>query len=147
MKSFNPILTIALLMVASILGGCKKEGCTDPDSKNFDDSAKKDDGSCQYEGSVVFWYGQAASAAMQDAEIESLTFYVDGQIVGSSVSSVYWTGSPDCGSNASITITKNLGNSKNQSFTYSVKDQDGDVLWEGIVNFTAKTCLKQELSI
>jgi hypothetical protein len=129
-----------------LFSGCKKEGCTDPDSINFEESAKKDDGSCQYEGSVVFWYGEVTSLSMIGDGIESLTFYVDGEVVGSSVTSVYWSGAPDCSSNSSITITKDLGNSKNQTFTYSVKDQDGIEQWEGIVNFTANTCLSLQLT-
>jgi hypothetical protein len=37
-------VTLALTTVAS----CRKEGCTDPDSINYNADAKKDDGSCQY---------------------------------------------------------------------------------------------------
>lgn len=37
------ILVFALLIVA-----CKKQGCTDEFAKNYDENAKKDDGSCQY---------------------------------------------------------------------------------------------------
>lgn len=32
-----------------ILASCKKEGCTDPLATNYDENAKKDDGSCMYE--------------------------------------------------------------------------------------------------
>ena len=40
-----PMLLLMLLIAAS---GCKKEGCTDPLSDNFDPDAKVDDGSCAY---------------------------------------------------------------------------------------------------
>ncbi|MEY3443343.1 MAG: hypothetical protein RLZZ519_1624 [Bacteroidota bacterium] len=42
---FGMPLLLVLMMVAS---GCKKEGCTDPLSGNFDPDAKVDDGSCTY---------------------------------------------------------------------------------------------------
>ncbi|MFH2141550.1 MAG: rhodanese-like domain-containing protein [Bacteroidota bacterium] len=43
--------TYTLLLIASfvlIIVSCKKDGCTDPIATNYDDKAKKDDGSCQY---------------------------------------------------------------------------------------------------
>src|SRR5688572_4667468 len=40
------ILFLALGSV--ILTGCKKEGCTDPTALNYNEEAKKDDGTCTY---------------------------------------------------------------------------------------------------
>ncbi|MDX1651109.1 MAG: hypothetical protein R3277_01370 [Brumimicrobium sp.] len=40
-----------LLMMSVLIGGmvsCKKEGCTDPTATNYNEDAKKDDGSCIY---------------------------------------------------------------------------------------------------
>lgn len=37
-----------LLISALSFFSCKKKGCTHPDAYNFDESAKKDDGSCQF---------------------------------------------------------------------------------------------------
>jgi hypothetical protein len=146
MKSVK-ILTIGLLITGStFFSSCKKEGCTDPDSKTYDAKAKKDNFTCLYEGSVILWYGQSASTGLQDDGATTLTYYVDGEIVGSSATSVYWTSSPDCGQNASITVTKDLGSVKNKSYTYSVKDQTGYEYWKGVLNFTANTCLANELS-
>lgn len=146
MKSTS-ILTILLLIAGTTLfSGCKKEGCTDPDSKTYNADAKKDNGTCSYEGRVVFWFGQSASLGLQNDGATTLTYYVDGQVVGSSATSVYWTGSPDCGQNGSITITKDLGSVKNKSYTYSVKDQTGFEYWSGVLNFTANTCSAVELT-
>lgn len=33
---------------------CKKEGCTDPLALNYNEKAKKDDGSCEYKDVIVF---------------------------------------------------------------------------------------------
>ena len=43
------ILIIVSLMLMLALAGCTKRGCTDPTAKNYDESAKKDDGSCIYD--------------------------------------------------------------------------------------------------
>jgi hypothetical protein len=66
-------------------------------------------------------------------------------IVGSTATTNYGTSPPNCGDNGSITITKNLGNVKNKSFTYSVKDQTNFEYWSGIINFTANSCEAIEL--
>lgn len=44
----NVIVIFALFFGAIIYAGCNKCGCTDPDAINYDESAKKDDGSCVY---------------------------------------------------------------------------------------------------
>ncbi len=46
----NKILTIAILIMASAISSCKKEGCTDDNATNFNSKAKTEDGSCIYEG-------------------------------------------------------------------------------------------------
>ena len=140
------LLFLGLGFALTTVTSCKKEGCIDPDGKNFNADAKKDDGTCQYEGSALFWYDQTTSADLQFDEAITLTYYVDGQVVGSSATSVFWTSSPVCGQNGSITVTKDLGGVKNKSYTYSVKDQTGFEYWSGILNFTANGCEAVQLT-
>jgi len=144
MKKLKLVL-MALPITLLLMSSCKKEGCTDPDSKTYNADAKKDDGSCQYEGNSVLWYNETTSNYLQDDGAITLTYYVDGVVVGSSATSVYWTGSPDCGQNGSITITKDLGDVKSKSYTYSVIDQTGYEYWAGSLNFMANTCEATEL--
>ncbi|MBU0763312.1 MAG: hypothetical protein KJ607_00590 [Bacteroidetes bacterium] len=52
MKTTNDLFKLVLLAFAALLivsSGCKKEGCTDPLATNYDEKAKKDDGSCTYD--------------------------------------------------------------------------------------------------
>ena len=118
----------------------------DEDSKNYNATAEKDDGSCLYEGQVVFWYNQEASIGLIADDASSLTFYLNGQIIGSTATSVYWTGTPTCGQDGSITVTKDLGNVKSNAYNLSVKDQTGYEYWASVVNVNANTCLSFELS-
>lgn len=147
MKISNSVFFVALLAMIVTLTSCKKEeGCTDPNSTSFNPDAEEDNGSCTYEGEAVFWYGANTSQELIDYNSNSLTFYVDGVVVGSTSSSVFWTSAPNCGDNASITVTENLGNVKSRSLIYSVEDQDGYELWSDIVNFEANTCQAIELT-
>jgi hypothetical protein len=47
MKKLNLLPVVALAAVVSF-SSCKKEGCTDPKATNYNEKAKKDDGSCEY---------------------------------------------------------------------------------------------------
>jgi len=138
------VLIFAISLTA--LSSCKKEGCIDADATNYNADAKKDDGTCSYEGNVVIWYGETAANALVADGATSLTYYVDGAIVGSSAANIYWTGAPDCGANASITVTEDLGGVKTQSIQYSVKDQTGFEYWTGNLNFNANECKAVELT-
>ncbi len=150
MKKISFILIATLFSAATMFTtSCSKElGCMDPDSKNYNPSAEKDDGSCAYEGKVIFWYGEATANGLTNDGAVSLTYYVDGKIVGSSSANVYWNGqsAPDCGQEGLITVTKDLKNVKTQSYSYSVKDQTGFEYWSGTLNFNANTCYALELS-
>jgi hypothetical protein len=140
------LLSVLFLASISTITSCKKEGCTDPDSINYDADAKKDNGTCEYEGKVVFWYNGATADSLIANDAISLTYYVDGQVVGSSAASVYWTGAPNCDQSGSVTVKKALGSVKNKSYTYSIKDQSGFEFWSGVTNYTANTCLKLQLT-
>lgn len=59
------------LAFASVLASCKKEGCTDPEASNYNESAKKDDGTCTYEP----LYTVPATYAFVDASGNSTVNY------------------------------------------------------------------------
>lgn len=141
------MLMLALIVAGSIaFTGCKKEGCTDPDATNYDDGAKNDDGNCQYQGEIVFWYDEQTSDSLIADNATALKIYVDNQIEGSYATSVYFTGAPDCGQNSTVTVTKDLGSDKSKTFTYSVKDDTGFEYWSGNTTFVANTCATEQLT-
>ena len=142
-------ICLSFALGSGVTSSCKKEnkikGCTDKDSKNYDPSAQVNDGSCLYEGAVVFWYDATASAGLIADSAISLTFYFNGEIVGSTATSVYWAAAPDCGQNGSITVMEDLGSVKTLSYTLSVKDQTGHEYWNTAVNVDANTCTQFQL--
>ena len=143
MKNLKFLGLLSLLLLMTF--GCAKEGCTNLDASNYNSEAKKDDGSCTYEGSIVFWYGESTATNLVADGSTSLTYTFDGAIVGSTAANVYDVTVPDCGADGSITVVKNLGLSNSKSFNYTITDQDDFVRWTGSAILDANTCLKLEL--
>jgi hypothetical protein len=139
-------LILLLFVTAVCLPGCKKnEGCTDIDAANYDDGAESDNGTCRYSGQLVFWFGEETSSDMVDNGVNTLTYYVDGDVVGSDASSVFWTGAPDCGQGGSISVKMDLGDDKSRTYSYYVEGQSGFEHWSGLVTFEAQHCQTIEL--
>ncbi|MDX1350626.1 MAG: hypothetical protein R3279_10285, partial [Putridiphycobacter sp.] len=76
----------------------------------------------------------------------TLTYYVDGAIIGSSAANVYFTAAPECGSQGTVSITKDLGIAKNKTYSYKVLNDSGSEIWEGTHNFEANSCTAIELT-
>lgn len=130
---------LSLIAISAALSSCGKKGCTDADAANYCESCKKTDGSCTYESDVVFWYDKATSDSLYDFGSSSLTFYLDGAIIGSSAITVYNLSVPSCGGGAA-NASKELGTSKSKTYSYSVKDDLGDEIWAATVTMQGNTC-------
>ncbi len=150
MRNSSLVLISVTLSLALFTTSCSKEqGCTDPLGTNYSETAEEDDGSCTYEGGVVFWYNESTSIKLVNDGAISLTYYVDGKIVGSSAANVYWTGlePPNCGQEGLITVIKDLRDYKTQAYSFNVKGQGGWEYWSGIINFNAGECFVLELHL
>lgn len=139
-KLFLGLGAIALLGVTS----CKKEGCMDVDAENYDADAKKS-ATCSYKGSAVLWNNEASTNGMMSDGVNSLVYYVGGNLVGSSSSGVYFASQPDCGGLGAVSFSVDLGEEKAKTFPYKVLDQNDAVVWSGNIEIQANTCLGLEL--
>jgi hypothetical protein len=93
------------------------------------------------DGSAVIWFGESTSQQLVANGVTSLTYRVNGELVGSSAANVYYFTTPDCGQNASITYSKEPG-----SYAFTVKDQAGVTYWEGTADLTDGGCEAIELT-
>jgi hypothetical protein len=148
-KLITILFCFAVLTGLASINSCKKDnkikGCMDKDSQNYDPTAQEDDGSCLFDGQIVFWYDQTASAGLLADGATALTFYLNTQVVGSTATSLYWATAPSCGLNGSVTVTEDLGKVKTHAYSLSVKDQTGFEYWTATVNVDANTCSQFQL--
>lgn len=145
MKRVIFMLILTLVSSVAITSCSGKRGCTDPEAINYNPEATRDNKKCEFEGSVVFWFDEEASIGLIDDGAISLTYWLDGELVGSSATSVFWTDAPACGQNASITATKNIGTRKTGNYQFEIIDQDDWTYWEGTVTIEANVCLQLQL--
>lgn len=140
-------IILGLSIAAAIAVSCKKEGCKDVDATNYNSVATKDDGSCSYSGSVIFWWNETTRNQMYvDADAEYIKLYVDNEVFATSdVIYTSWTSAPNCESTGSYKYTLNLGSEKTASKSYKVVGDLGNVIFSGTANFTAGSCTSIQL--
>jgi hypothetical protein len=135
LASFVIISAVIIISVSS----CKKQvkGCTDPNSINYNSKATENDGSCKYQGSIVFWYNQALADTFKSRGVDSLIYIINNVKVGTYAISTGWTSAPSCGQSGAFTVTEQLGSNTSQSFTLEVNDKSGFFTWSSSVTITA----------
>lgn len=122
-------ITVPLFCFLLGATGCKKEepivfGCTDPASTSYNPSATDDNGTCEYEGQVTFWYNSIGSDA---------TVLVNGQT--GYITLYYPNYNPDCGSSGCANFTLPTG-----SYTYSASSTWSN--WSGNITVTKNGCAR-----
>ncbi len=136
------ILSAAFVIIVAILiiSSCKKDkvkGCMDSVATNYNSSATEDDGSCKYQGSLVFWYNTALADTFNVRGVDSLIYLINNVKAGINVISTGWASASGCGQSGAFTIAEQLGSVKSQSYSFSVYDKSGYFTWSGQITITA----------
>ena len=142
------LVAVSLFVLAITSTGCKKEkvkGCKTSYATNFNSSAEEDNGSCTYEAKVIFWQTLTNAAGWSALGVTALSFYVDGQFIGSCAATEYNGSVPTCGGSGQASVTKNLGTSSSKSYSWSIKDEDGYEWYSGSITLDASSsCTTQK---
>ncbi len=129
------VVVFSLLVIVS----CKKEGCTDGIAVNYDNAAKKDDGTCSYESQVSFWFNQSISSLFVNSYgVTTLYVYINDELVGD-IPATDWKVGPDCGGD-NFTVTLDLGATPTKTMAYLVNDQNGTQRFDGSIQAAANDC-------
>lgn len=135
------LAVFAIIFTLLIISACKKDkvkGCMDSVATNYNSSATEDDGSCKYEGSIVFWNNVALEDTLTAHGADTLLYYINNVKVGISVvASSGRASAPACSQSGVFTLTEQLGSVKSQSYTLNVNDQTRHFQWSTTVKITA----------
>jgi hypothetical protein len=83
---------------------------------------------------MVFWFNEETSRNLLNDGAETITFYVDNELVATStVDDIFWTTAPSCDESTSISANALISN-KRDKFVFTVKDQTGFVYYYDIKN-------------
>ncbi len=74
---------------------------------------------------VFFWQNEQDAADAAAFSVDVLKFYIDGEYVGSSAASEYFTSAPSCSSSSGGKHVVDMGGNDSKTIKWSVKDEDG----------------------
>jgi hypothetical protein len=137
-KSIFYSTLFSFLLVAIMASSCKKEpivivqpkvfGCTDPTSTNYNPSATDNDGSCKYNGNVIFWTDIQNAGSFITVTLQAQPLYI----------SKWYSSAPVCGSAGCAQYTLPVG-------TYAYSATSLFYTWSGSVTVTKNFCTTHQL--
>ena len=142
------IFKTLFLLVACItfFGSCKKLGCTNENSVSYDESAKKDDGSCVYNSDLKIYFNQAQSNAFIGSGIFQLKYYLNSQLIGTVETTEYSTSVPNCIFNNSFSTVVSIGKIESKSYSLIVRDSAENFLYNKALLLKGNTCTVYQLN-
>ncbi len=143
MRSFIYIF-IGVALSFSV-GSCKKLGCRDINSLTFDEAAKKDDGSCVYEGMLTIWFDQTNSADYLTLGVTELRFYLNNTYIGSSLPTDFSSSVPTCGASNVFSSKVTLGKVEKRDYTLTVRNESENFISTHGVTIIGNECLVFQL--
>lgn len=140
-------LFMLLFLITTFLSCERIPGCTDSRADNFDPNATRDDGTCNLDASLIFWFDLQTSSQLLAAGVSQLNYFIDNAQVGTSSPVTYEEFAPDCNTVGLVTVERFLTGVAEQPVAYVIQDQSGIVYWEGTVSFVGGECTAFQLTL
>lgn len=119
----------------------------DDEATNYDEKAKKSDGSCKYEASILWWYNDVTSNWLENTvNTSQIKIKVDNIVIATSDVTNFWSQAPSCGDAGSLTYGIEMVNIKQSTVSYYVQDDNKNSLWSGDVVLTPNDCIQIKLN-
>lgn len=144
MKKITQISLIAVVMTIGLFS-CSKPGCTDQNSTNFNSEANEDDGTCTYRGDITFWCLPAVSTALMDAGHTMLRFELEGALVDSIQTELFFSPGGECNTPGVKTIAMEDLPYEYRYYKYRVKGNAFETLYSDFIKLDANECLAIKL--
>lgn len=133
-------LTFALSLLFT---SCAKQGCTDSDADNYDPKAKAEDYSCHYTGYHLIYYGYDVARFLSQYTTYLHITTSSGQYLvhrADSYAIIPYIGNEGC-----IQLEQSGGTKHFGSDYVVIKDDDGDNVWTGYVEYGVRRAQTTEL--
>ena len=129
-------------------GTCLFIGCTDPVAINYNTLYNNNIPLCIYSSDVVFFEDVAAATYFDMLGIQFLDIYIEGTYVGTLQANLGFTYVPDCFPEDpdAVHFAIEWENSQTTSFTWTVRDEFGQIQYQGTDAIIANDCLAMELT-
>jgi hypothetical protein len=137
------IITLSLFVLSGTYS-CKRKGCTYDSATNFSKKAKLDDGSCEFESRVSFWFNQNTSNYLMGSGVTTLHIYVSDVAVGE-IAVSDWSVGADCGG-LNLTVPNKYPEFENQVIKYEARSQSGTLYFSGTFSAIPNSCQSVELT-
>jgi hypothetical protein len=108
--------------------GCAKQGCTDERAINYDSGAKENDGSCEWDADVVFWFDPGFAGYMQTFNISLIRVFFGGDLIGTMTAEDAVNEQPTCSSGGGLTTTRRVNGTRNPNIGLRIEDQNGFIV-------------------
>ena len=129
-------------------GSCVYIGCSDPLAINYDMLYATNYPFCIYNSDVVFFEDVAAAVYFDNLGIQFLDISVEGVYVGTLQANLGFTYIPDCypADPDAVNFTVEWEDALATTFTWTVRDEFGQIHYSGTEAILANDCLAMELT-
>ena len=151
--------TLFLSLITLFLACETEMGCTDPAAENFNSEAEEDDGSCEYNSNMTFYYDDTVCWYFYSTDPDYVSFYVGGELLHTEYENFLGTTDttpfgdphpdgeyiPECDDSRAINLEKTLIGSSSQSLPYTLISDEDVTVSTGTISLNAGECTVEKM--